>query len=129
MELRHLGSSAGDHRFQVVLKARSKILNIVGEYVRPFPFADLELQSRLFRALNQLPGSKHIQEFAANSNETTLSISVDDPGTPFGFALIQLEKFDSINESSSSSQSRQDGNLSIEEKARLYDQQNKRKRE
>ena len=97
-QLKHLGSIGGTNKFQVTLKVSGHgIINIVGEYTRLDSYADLELQSKIFKVLNSSPGNKQISEFSSNTEENALLILVEDPDMPHPINLtqIRLEKYES----------------------------------
>ncbi len=97
MELKHLGSNHGTHRFQVLIKISAlNFLKIVGEYVRVEPYSNLVLQHKINKTLNGFPGYNWIKDFASDRNEKVLNISVTDNDLPhpLNFTQITLEKFE-----------------------------------
>lgn len=111
MELKHLGSVDGISKFQVTLRVSGHgLLNIVGQYTRLNTYSDRQLQGKIFKTLNTFPGNKWIKDFARNRNQKALSISVDDPDTPhpLNFTQLELEKYDPVDSTSTSENSKID---------------------
>lgn len=96
-DLKHLQSLGGEHQFQVIVKIGGLgYFSMYGKYLRAEQYSDLALQSKLFTALNRLPGNKWIKEFIAKETETPLNVFVDDYDSPFKSTSIILERGDKI---------------------------------